>query len=204
MKFLLDQDVYATTVRFLSNSGYDIVLVAQIRLARADDEVLLRVAHEQGRILITRDQRFRQPRVRERARCRSPLSTYITFDTKCRPPPIRKGVNHLFLRRIGEGIYRHRAGRPPNQKTSSNMNWHPANAVLSKSLHLSTTFVEALMQFARITHDPAVMGGKPCIRGFRVIVDMILGLLAAGQTREWILQAYPYLELEDIDATLAR
>ena len=59
------------------------------------------------------------------------------------------------------------------------------------------------MQFARITHDPAVMGGKPCIRGLRVTVGMILGLLAAGQTRERILQAYPYLESEDIDAALA-
>jgi uncharacterized protein (DUF433 family) len=59
------------------------------------------------------------------------------------------------------------------------------------------------MQFARITHDPAVMGGKPCIRGLRVTVGMILSLLAAGQTRERILQAYPYLEAEDIDAALA-
>ena len=58
MKFLLDQDVYATTACFLSNSGYDLVLAAQIGLARADDEVLLRVAHEQGRILITRDRDF--------------------------------------------------------------------------------------------------------------------------------------------------
>jgi uncharacterized protein (DUF433 family) len=47
------------------------------------------------------------------------------------------------------------------------------------------------------------MGGKPCIRGLRVTVGMILGLLAAGQTRERILQAYPYLEPEDIDAALA-
>ena len=59
------------------------------------------------------------------------------------------------------------------------------------------------MQLARITHDPAVMGGKPCIRGLRVTVGMIIGLLAAGQTRERILQAYPYLEPEDIDADLA-
>ncbi len=59
------------------------------------------------------------------------------------------------------------------------------------------------MQFARITHDPAVMGGKPCIRGLRVTVGMILGLLAAGRTRERILPAYPYLESEDIDAALA-
>ena len=59
------------------------------------------------------------------------------------------------------------------------------------------------MEIPRITHDPAVMGGKPCIRGLRLTVGTILGLLAAGQTRERILQAYPYLENEDIDAALA-
>jgi uncharacterized protein (DUF433 family) len=59
------------------------------------------------------------------------------------------------------------------------------------------------MEIPRITHDPAVMGGKPCIRGLRVTVGTVLGLLAAGQSRERILQAYPYLELQDIDAALA-
>lgn len=59
------------------------------------------------------------------------------------------------------------------------------------------------MQFDRITHDPAVMGGKPCIRGLRVTVGMIVGLLAVGQSRERILEAYPYLESGDIDAALA-
>lgn len=59
------------------------------------------------------------------------------------------------------------------------------------------------MQFDRITHDPAVMGGKLCIRGLRVTVGAVLGLLAAGQSRERILQAYPYLEPEDIDVALA-
>jgi uncharacterized protein (DUF433 family) len=55
----------------------------------------------------------------------------------------------------------------------------------------------------RITHDPAVMGGKACIRGMRVTVGMLLGLLAARHTREEILSAYPYLEDEDIDQALA-
>jgi uncharacterized protein (DUF433 family) len=59
------------------------------------------------------------------------------------------------------------------------------------------------MQIPRITLDPAVMGGKPCIRGLRVTVGTILGLLASGQSRERILQAYPYLEPADIDAALA-
>ncbi len=59
------------------------------------------------------------------------------------------------------------------------------------------------MQIERITLDPAVMAGRPCIRGMRVTVATILGLLASGKTRERILAAYPYLEPEDIDAALA-
>lgn len=55
----------------------------------------------------------------------------------------------------------------------------------------------------RITFDPAVMGGKPCIRGQRVTVGMVLGLLAAGRSRDEILKAYPYLEPADIDQCLA-
>ena len=58
------------------------------------------------------------------------------------------------------------------------------------------------MTFKRITHNPAVMGGKPCIRGLRVTVGTVLGLLATGETRERILQAYPYLEPLDIDEAL--
>jgi uncharacterized protein (DUF433 family) len=57
--------------------------------------------------------------------------------------------------------------------------------------------------FDRITHDPAVMGGKACIRGMRVTVSTVIGLLAAGRTRDEILRAYPYLEDEDIDQSLA-
>ena len=55
----------------------------------------------------------------------------------------------------------------------------------------------------RITFDPAVMGGRPCIRGLRVTVGTIFGLLASGHSREEILQLYPYLEPEDIDEALA-
>jgi uncharacterized protein (DUF433 family) len=47
------------------------------------------------------------------------------------------------------------------------------------------------------------MGGKPCIRGLRVTVGTILGLMESGHSRERILQAYPYLEPEDIDAAVA-
>ena len=55
----------------------------------------------------------------------------------------------------------------------------------------------------RITQDPAVMGGKPCIRGLRVTVGTVVGLLAAGRTTDEILEAYPYLERSDIQAALA-
>ena len=54
----------------------------------------------------------------------------------------------------------------------------------------------------RITIDPAVCTGKPCIRGMRFPVARLLGLLAAGESRESILEAYPYLESGDIDAAL--
>ena len=57
--------------------------------------------------------------------------------------------------------------------------------------------------FDRITLDPDVMGGKPCIRGIRITVGTILGLLASGHTEEKILGAYPYLEKEDIRPALA-
>ena len=57
--------------------------------------------------------------------------------------------------------------------------------------------------FTRITWDTAVMGGKPCIRGLRVTVSTIVGLVAAGHTTAEILQAYPYLEEGDIREALA-
>jgi uncharacterized protein (DUF433 family) len=59
-----------------------------------------------------------------------------------------------------------------------------------------------MKQFDRITLDPAVMGGRACIRGLRVTVATLVGLLAAGRTRAEILAAYPYLEAADIDAAL--
>lgn len=58
------------------------------------------------------------------------------------------------------------------------------------------------MSFARITVDPAVCTGKPCIRGLRFPVTRVLGLLAAGETREQILASFPYLESGDIDESL--
>jgi uncharacterized protein (DUF433 family) len=55
----------------------------------------------------------------------------------------------------------------------------------------------------RITFDSKVMGGKPCIRGMRVTVGTIVGLVASGHSKEAILKLYPYLEPEDIDEALS-
>ncbi|AWM41400.1 hypothetical protein GobsT_75620 [Gemmata obscuriglobus] len=57
--------------------------------------------------------------------------------------------------------------------------------------------------FDRITHNPLQMGGRPCIRGMRITVGLIVGMLAAGRSHEEILKAYPYLEGEDITQALA-
>jgi uncharacterized protein (DUF433 family) len=55
---------------------------------------------------------------------------------------------------------------------------------------------------ARITVNPQIFGGKPIIRGRRIAVEHVLGMLAAGDTPQAILEAYPYLEREDIQACL--
>ncbi|WP_299437106.1 DUF433 domain-containing protein [uncultured Rhodospira sp.] len=52
--------------------------------------------------------------------------------------------------------------------------------------------------FPRITQTPGLMGGKPCIRGMRVTVGMIVGQIGAGHSVDEVLAAYPYLEREDI------
>lgn len=60
-----------------------------------------------------------------------------------------------------------------------------------------------MKNLARITFDTNVMGGKPCIRGMRVTVGMIVGLVASGYSNADILKAYPYLEAEDIREALS-
>ena len=55
----------------------------------------------------------------------------------------------------------------------------------------------------RITFDPNVMGGRPCIRGMRVTVGTIVGLVASGKSEADILELYPYLENEDVRQALA-
>jgi uncharacterized protein (DUF433 family) len=62
---------------------------------------------------------------------------------------------------------------------------------------------ESMVPLKRITLNPEVMGGKPCIRGLRVTVGTIVGLVASGHSAEEILRLYPYLEKEDIAEALA-
>ena len=57
---------------------------------------------------------------------------------------------------------------------------------------------DTMKELNRITMDPAVMGGKPCIRGMRVTVGTIVGVMATGKAIEEVLAAYPYIEREDI------
>jgi uncharacterized protein (DUF433 family) len=62
--------------------------------------------------------------------------------------------------------------------------------------------MDELKLLERITVNPAIFGGKPIIRGRRLAVEHVLGMLATGDTPEIILQGYPWLELEDIRASL--
>jgi uncharacterized protein (DUF433 family) len=55
-----------------------------------------------------------------------------------------------------------------------------------------------MADFTRVTQNPEVMGGKPCIRGLRVTVGMIVGQIGAGRSIEELLGDYPYLEREDV------
>jgi uncharacterized protein (DUF433 family) len=55
-----------------------------------------------------------------------------------------------------------------------------------------------MTELDRISVDPGVMGGKPCIRGMRVTVGMIVGQIGAGQSIDGLLADYPYLEREDV------
>lgn len=60
-----------------------------------------------------------------------------------------------------------------------------------------------MRELTRITLDPEVMGGKPCIRGMRVTVGTVVGLVASGYATNDIRKLYPYLEEEDIREALA-
>ena len=59
-----------------------------------------------------------------------------------------------------------------------------------------------MLKFDRITFNPNLMGGKACIRGMRITVSLVVNLVANGMTAEEIIEAYPYLEPEDIRQSL--
>ena len=56
--------------------------------------------------------------------------------------------------------------------------------------------------FERITFDPQIMGGRACIRGMRITVSLVLSLVANGMKEQEIIEVYPYIEVEDIQACL--
>ena len=60
-----------------------------------------------------------------------------------------------------------------------------------------------MVKLDRITFDPNIMGGRACIRGMRITASMIVGLVAEGHTTKEILEAYPYLEEDDVRQALA-
>ena len=71
------------------------------------------------------------------------------------------------------------------------------------ALHRNRVYWEPMTRLSRITQEPDVMGGRPCIRGLRVTVGTIVRLLAAGHDQDDVLAAYPYLERDDISQALA-
>ena len=75
--------------------------------------------------------------------------------------------------------------------------------VTSVALKLKAPGDDPMTPLTRITRSPDVMGGKPCIRGLRLTVGTIVGLIASGHTIPQVLAAYPYLEEPDIREALA-
>jgi uncharacterized protein (DUF433 family) len=79
----------------------------------------------------------------------------------------------------------------------------PRNAIWVRLVYsCAKSCYDQAMKFERITVNPEICTGKPCIRGLRFPVSRLLGLLASGEPRESILKAYPYLEPQDIDEAL--
>ena len=85
MRLLIDQDVYAVTIRFLMELGHDVLPVAQLGLARAEDEQLLRLAKDQTRVFVTRDRDFGNLVFRESHRDRCSLSSIDAINATSSP-----------------------------------------------------------------------------------------------------------------------
>lgn len=94
----------------------------------------------------------------------------------------------------------------PTSKTEANPRSSVRSIAESSALIIQRPlfiWTQAMNQLSRITTNPRVMGGKPCLRGQRVTVGTVVGLVAAGRSPQEILGLYPYLELGDIYAALA-
>jgi len=90
---------------------------------------------------------------------------------------------------------------PASRKSSA---WEPSGtASFEVQYPLNSASFLPVPTLTRITHDPNIMGGKPCIRGLRVTVGTLVGMVAAGRSREEILRMYPYLVDADIGEALA-
>lgn len=77
----------------------------------------------------------------------------------------------------------------------------PATVIFYSAMKVDMAATQ-VSELHRITIDPDVCGGRPCVRGLRIRVKDVLELLAAGVSHEEVLQDYPYLEPEDIVAVL--
>jgi len=95
MKFLLDQDVYAATARFIGELGHDVVTAAKIGCSQASDSQLLSIAKEQGRIFVTRDRDF-GGLVFVKIRSGSHLSSHLALNPTCRTQGTRNNSDVLL------------------------------------------------------------------------------------------------------------
>jgi uncharacterized protein (DUF433 family) len=93
------------------------------------------------------------------------------------------------------------ARRADGQAVAPFRNLHLSHSLIYRNASRPQSGINEL-RFSRITINPAICTGKPCIRGLRFPVARLLGLLASGETRDQILAAYPYLEPGDIDEAL--
>lgn len=103
---------------------------------------------------------------------------------------------HLALRR-----FLARFGKVPNKRARISVS--KDMRMTDKAERSATLVPDPQAELWRITSNPAILGGKPCIRGMRIRVLDILEMLAYGATRDVILSDFPYLQNEDITAALA-
>jgi uncharacterized protein (DUF433 family) len=96
-----------------------------------------------------------------------------------------------------------RVESPSLPSLAENFSQHVHAAFHNLPVRIGLCYLAAMKLFERITVEPGKCGGRPCIRGLRVRVTDILGMLAEGVSHEEILKDFPYLEPDDIKAALA-